>query len=213
MPLPPHLYEQPEEQPAPRITPARLAKMQRVVTKRTNRLRLVLQDVFNPHNISACLRSAEAFGIHHVDVVTLTASRYKPSSVSKGVMDWMQVHSHSSIATCVKELKENQYQLIAGVPSEHPQAKALDKIACDQPLAIIFGNEQHGLAPEWFDHIQHFFTIPTCGFVESLNISVSAAISMHVLSTQMRKQTGPENFYISEAEQSQLLNTWVSRKS
>jgi len=166
-------------------------------------LLLVIIDTHDPHNVAACMRSAEAFGIQNIDVVTLKQSS-RPSPVSRGVDGWLDRKAHTSVDDCVKELRAKGFALAAGYPRQ--DAVPLSKVPVDKPLAVIFGNEKDGVHSSWLSHLDYAFTIPMFGFVESLNISVSCAISLHDLSQRGRERA---DFYLSSAEQSKLLNQWI----
>lgn len=189
------------------LTAERRLKMQDIVQKRTDHIRLVLQDVHHPHNVSACLRSAEAFGISHVHTIH-RKNTFKTSSVAKGVEHWLNLHKHTDIASCVAELKKHNYKIASAMPNP-VNCVSLDKLPVDEPIALVFGNEHDGMSKEFLPHVDYFFTIPMVGMVESLNISVSAAISLYDL-TQRAKTL--DSFLLSEKEQQNLLNVWVSRQ-
>ena len=193
-----------------RFSPARQQRLLEVVCKRTAHVRLVLQDVNLPHNISACLRSAEAFGVSHCDIVRLKSSRFKPSGAARGVESWLQVHSFSSIVECANYLKNEGYSIVAAIPRQ--DAVALEHLAIEKPLAVLFGNEHAGVDPEWHAYIDGYFTIPMNGMVESLNISVSAAISLFSLTQRMQTALTSEKYYLSLVQQQALLGEWVSRQ-
>jgi tRNA (guanosine-2'-O-)-methyltransferase len=193
-----------------RFSAPRQQRLLEVASKRTSHIRLVLQDVHLPHNISACLRSAEALGVLHCDIVRMKTSRFKPSGAARGVESWLQVHSFSSISDCALSLKEQGYKLVAAIPRQ--EAVPLDQVVIDQPLAVLFGNEHSGVDPLWNEYIDGFFTIPMCGMVESLNISVSAAISLFSLTQRMQALLSAEAYYLSSVQQQALLGEWVSRQ-
>jgi tRNA (guanosine-2'-O-)-methyltransferase len=192
---------------SPTLSAARQQKMRKIAAKRTAQVRLVLQDVQNPHNISACLRSAEAFGISHVDIVSSRVS-FKASTVAKGVAAWLQLSLYPSIVACAEELLSQGYGIYLGMPQQEG-VSPLAELSLERPMAVVFGNEQNGVSPEWLNCSDGSFTIPMHGFVESLNISVCAAITLHELSSRGRKSLAPERYFISAAQQKLLLDRWV----
>lgn len=192
---------------SPRLSAARQARMLSVAAARTRRIRLVVQDVHQPHNVSACLRSADAFGVQDVDVVTLK-QRFRPSTVARGVVHWLSLTRHFTVAESVASLRKSGYKIVAGVP--RPDASSLYELPVDQPLAVVFGNEHAGIDEEWLQHVDHPFTIPMCGMVESLNISVSAAITLSHLTRAARMALG-DRYHLSTEDQEQLLSDWFCR--
>jgi len=194
---------------SPALTDQRRERLMTAAKNRTRRLRLVVQDIHHPHNVSACLRSAEAFGVADVDIVNHRQS-FRPSTVAKGVGEWLNIHKHDSIESCAAYLREAGYQIAAGFPAQG--ATPLYALPVDRPLAVVFGNEHAGIAGEWLPYIDLRFTIPMVGLVESLNISVSAAITLQSLTHKARTSLGDSSYLISAAEQSELLNRWICRQ-
>lgn len=191
------------------LTGQRRERLLNAARNRTRFLRLVVQDVHDPHNVSACLRSAEAFGLQDVDVVTLQET-FRASTVARGVNHWLTIRRHRSVEACAAELRQGGFRIVAGVPK--PGAKALDELPLDKPLAVVFGNEHQGIDPAWHQHIDEPFTIPMVGMVESLNISVSAAIAMHQLTKSARERLAPETYFLKEDERNALLCSWICRQ-
>lgn len=190
----------------PSFTEERRQRMLSVAARRTNQVRLAIQDIHDPHNVSACLRSAEAMGINHVDVITLKGS-FKPTGPSKGTRHWSTIHSWQDAAACALALKAEGYTLCAGLP--RPDAVPLAQIPTDRPVCVLFGNEHEGISPAWLEHIDIGFTIPMVGMVESLNISVAAAVSLYDLTGRFRLSLGDEKYYITNQQQRLLLNRWA----
>lgn len=195
---------------SPRLTPSRQARMQAVAASRSSHIRLVLQDLHDVHNIAACLRSAEAMGILHVDVVD-RKSRFLHSSASRGARAWLTLKRWDSEAECAASLKQQGYLLAGAYPSA--DAVPLHAVAIAQPLAIVFGNEHAGLAPAWQELLDLRFTIPMYGMVESFNISVAAAVSLYDLSTRARHSLGAAQYALSPDAQRDLLCSWVCRNN
>jgi len=191
------------------LTPARRQRMLDVVQKRTAKLRLVVQDVHQPHNVSACLRSADAFGVLNCDVVTLN-EKFSPSTVARGVHHWLHIQHFQDVASCVKNLKAHGFKIAAALPTQ--SSVPLQDLPFDQPLALVFGNEHAGISNEWLQHCDLFYTIPMVGMVESLNISVSAAISLFEARSQMLSKMGEKSFYIDEKQQKEILNQWICQQ-
>ncbi len=188
------------------LTDARRERFLKVVRQRTRHIRLVIQDIHEPHNVSACLRSAEAFGVQDCDVVTMT-EKFRPSKVARGVNAWLKIQRYAAIANCVNDLRAGGYKIVAGVPVQ--TACRLDDLPVQDKIAVVFGNEHDGIAKEWLEHVDFPFTIPMVGHVESLNISVSAAVTLHSLTMRARNILPDSQYLISEIEQKKILNEWV----
>ncbi len=191
------------------LTEERRHKMLQVAQQRSDRIRLILQDVNSPHNISACLRSAEAFGISNVHIVQ-SKGKFSVSSVAKGVDRWLTIHKHSDISSCVEHLKRDSFLLAAAMPNP-TNCRTLAELPLAQPIAILFGNEHVGMSKDWHPFVDVFFTIPMVGMVESLNVSVSAAISLYEL-TQRSRQHWKDAYFFTKSQQNDLLNRWVAKQ-
>lgn len=189
-----------------RLTESRRERMLAVARERTRHLRLVVQDVHQPHNVSACLRSADAFGLDLVDVVTLKQN-FKPSTVARGVDGWLSIKRHTAVKDCVAGLRADGFRLVAGLPRQ--DARSLYELPAGEKLAVIFGNEHAGIATEWLEHIDYPFTIPMVGMVESLNISVSAAITLAHLTRAARAAVPRDQYFLSSEAQEALLGKWI----
>lgn len=192
-----------------RLTEERRKKMQSTAEARTDRICLVLQDVQNPHNISACVRSADAFGIQNVHVID-RENMFKKSTVSKGVDRWLDIHKYKDIASCVKSLKEKSYKILAAMPNPD-NCTTLYEIPLDEKIAILFSNEHEGLSEDFKPYIDAYFTIPMVGMVESLNISVCAAIAMNHIRERAKISWGKE-FFLNKEEKTRILDQWVKKQ-
>lgn len=193
---------------SPAMTETRRDRLLNAANNRTSRIRLVIQDIHHPHNVSACLRSAEAFGIAAVDVVCLK-EKFRPSTVAKGVADWLHIRRHDTVSGCVQQLRKQGFVLAAG----YPDAKvSMFDLPVDRPIAVVFGNEHEGVSNEWREHIDIPFTIPMVGLVESLNISVSAAVTLNQLTRKARLALGDENYLLPAADRNRLLCAWACKQ-
>jgi tRNA (guanosine-2'-O-)-methyltransferase len=194
------------EKLSPRISDNRRTRLLNASAKKTDYIRLVLQDIHNEHNVSACVRSAEAFGVLNVDVVN-THEKFSPTSVARGSGEWLRLRLHKDISQFARELKSQGYRLIGGYPK--PNATKLAEISLAQPTAVLFGNEHDGLDGAWLEHLDEVFTIPMDGLVESLNISVSCAISLYELTKRAKVEVPPAKYFLNDSKRKTLLNEWI----
>ncbi len=143
-------------------------------------LTVVLENVFDPHNVSAVLRTADAVGIHHVHIIIPPERRAdyrlgKKSSAS--AIQWLNIHFHPDIPTCYANLRDQGLHILT-THLAHPAQSVYD-INWTQPIAIVFGNEHNGISPEAFHRADGNVIIPQVGMIQSLNISVAAAIILY----------------------------------
>ncbi|MFW2389414.1 MAG: TrmH family RNA methyltransferase [Polyangiales bacterium] len=168
---------------SPVVTAQRLQRIKDVVAGRTEDLVLVLDSISDPHNSSAVLRSAEAFGLQTVHAIVGPYGFRASRGVSKGTQRWLDVVRYETAEACARRLKADGYSIyVAAMGGE----TALDQLRERSRLAVVFGNEHRGVSEEMRALADGTFSIPMRGFVESLNISVAAAITMQTLSQHGR---------------------------
>ena len=173
------------------ITEERKRKFEHLIQFRTRYITIVLEDIFQPHNASAVLRTCECFGIQDVHIIENSNPYRINPDVALGSTKWLSLFRYnrnkSNTNDCLKGLKINGYHLIAATPHEknHPP----ETLSLDHPIAILFGTELEGLSQETLHQADGFITIPMVGFTESLNISVSAAIIMYTLISRLHSSS------------------------
>jgi tRNA (guanosine-2'-O-)-methyltransferase len=160
------------------VTSKRLQRIQDVARTRTDNLLLVLDRVADPHNSSAVLRSADAFGVQRVHVIVGEQGFRASRGVSKGTHRWLDVVRSETADACARRLRDEGYAIFVAAMGGETH---LEDLHMAPRLAVVFGNEHRGVSPEMRDLADGTFSIPMCGFVESLNISVAAAITMQTL--------------------------------
>lgn len=186
------------------LTARRRTRFAQVLSQRTRRLTVVLEDLFQSHNISAVLRSCDAFGIQDTHVVE-SRNPYEPvPEIAAGSEQWLSVHRYDSTSDCLDGLRAAGYRIAATIPG--PDATPLEEIDVTRPLALWFGTEKEGLTREVIEAADERITIPMYGFVRSFNISVAAAICLHRFTDQLRRSGG--EWGLTEEEQAPILLEW-----
>lgn len=171
------------------VTPKRLERIEGVVRGRTEALTVVLDGVSDPHNSSAVLRSADAFGIQTLHVIVGEHGFRASRGVSKGTHRWLDVVRYGSAETCARRLQEQGFEIYV---AEMGSTTTPDDLGHIPRLAVVFGNEHRGVSAPMRAAAHGTFSIPMRGFVESLNVSVAAAITMQTLAQQGREPLAPE---------------------
>ena len=170
------------------ITPERIQKMRLVLKSRTRYITIVLEDIFQPHNASAVLRSCDCFGLLDVHIIENRNTYQVNPDVALGASRWLNLYKYhnkeENTTACLKKLKEQGYRLVAASP--HKEDCPLEKLPLDQKTALIFGKEKEGLSTIAVEKADAFVHIPMVGFTESLNISVSVAVCLYSLTMKMR---------------------------
>ncbi len=172
---------------APLLGEVRAAKLDAVAAGRLVGVTAVLEDIRDPHNAGAALRSAEAMGLAAVHLVT-PRHRFRTSvRVTQGCEKWLTVEKHAEAAACARALRKRGFRLYAAAPDG---ARTIAELDPREKTALCFGNEHTGLSPELRALTDGAFRIPMYGCSQSLNVSVSVAVALHVLTEARRAALG-----------------------
>lgn len=167
------------------LTDNRKERFATVLANRTNHFTVAMEDIFQLHNTSAVMRSCEVFGVQELNVVEEKFGKSIDKEIAMGAQKWVDVNRFESITNCIESLKSKGYQIIATTP--HENDCMLDDFDIRKKSAFFFGTERDGLSEEVLKNADGFLKIPMVGFTESLNISVSAAITLQNLTSRLRK--------------------------
>jgi tRNA (guanosine-2'-O-)-methyltransferase len=157
----------------PLSTPARIARLKQVLAARIEAVTLVLDSPHDPHNAAAVLRSCDAFGVTELHVVERHEPFVASSAVAKGTERWVDTIAHATAASAISAARAGGRRLIATHPAGELAPEELGRIP---RLALVLGNEHGGIEPDLMDACEGRVRVPMRGFVESLNLSVSAGI-------------------------------------
>jgi tRNA (guanosine-2'-O-)-methyltransferase len=171
----------------PLLLDGRRERIDAVIDMRLGGLRVAIENLHDPHNGAAVLRSAEAFGIQRVDVTeSVKPFRFSPT-VTQGCEKWLDIVRHATHADAVRALRAGGFAIYAAVPGA---AVTLDELDFARPAAILVGNEQVGLTAEALRSADAAFQIPMAGMTRSLNLSVAAALIAERAAARRRRALG-----------------------
>ena len=191
-------------------TEDRWQRINKVINKRTRYVSVILEDIYQPHNASAVLRSCDCFGIQDVHIIE-NKNEFDPNKgVTIGADQWISLQSYNqpdinNTEHCYQQLKEKGYQIIATTP--HENDVTIDEVSLDKKTALVFGAELTGLSDYALEHADGYAKIPMAGFSESFNISVSAALCLYELSTRLRQSR--DDWELDESEKLDLQFDWL----
>lgn len=182
-----------------------------VLQQRTRHLTIVLEDIFQSQNASAVFRTAECFGIQDIHLIENINKYSVNKKVLRGANKWLTVHRYKDKAVnnttvCLGALKREGYKILATSPTA---TTSFREVELSGKVAIVMGNELHGLSDEAIDHADLMVSIPMQGFTESLNLSVSAALCVSELSWRMRQTN--LTWQLTELEKQQLKLEWYRK--
>jgi tRNA (guanosine-2'-O-)-methyltransferase len=195
----------------PRTT-RRQERIREVLSRRRVSLTVVLEDVHDPHNASAVLRSCDGVGILDVHLVYVHEAPPRRSfarTTSASAAKWIRLHYHDSIESCYEHLRAQGMTIHAtalGRDSEDLYATDLVK-----PTALVFGNEMRGVSEAGIAGADATIHIPMQGMVESLNISVACAVSLYEAMRQCRAAGAYDAPELSAGELDALEVEWLRK--
>jgi len=167
------------------VSERRRGRMEGVLAQRTRLLTVVMEDIYQPHNASAVLRSCECFGVQDVHLIESENEYQVNPQIAVGSSRWLTLKRYADSPSCLAALKENGYRLVATTP--HEDDCTLDELAVDGKIALLFGTEDEGLTEGTMATADQFVRIPMYGFTESFNVSVCAALILRELTGRLRK--------------------------
>jgi tRNA (guanosine-2'-O-)-methyltransferase len=193
------------------VTPEKRARMESVIEQRTSYVRVVLEDIFQPHNASAVMRSCECFGIQHLHVIENRYQYTLNRDVAMGSSKWINLHRHrdeeaDNTKACIKELRKDGYRIVA--TSLDASSIPLHDLPLDEKTSLWFGTEEEGLSATALQEADAHVHIPMLGFTQSFNISVSAAICLYELRNRLSLER--DKVALSPAEKRHVYRGWLN---
>jgi tRNA (guanosine-2'-O-)-methyltransferase len=168
------------------VTDRRLERLLDVLDVRIGGLAVVAEAVNRRHNVSAILRSAEAFGLHEAHLI---CNDFRPVvGAAKGAQRWLDLTLHDTTADCVAALRARGHRLY--VCDLADDAVTPDQVPVDRPVALLFGSELHGVSPAARELADGVVKLPMVGVTQSLNVSVAAAIILQIAARRRAEVVG-----------------------
>ncbi len=163
----------------------RARRVVEVAAARLGGVTVVLENLSDPHNASAVLRTCEGLGVETLHVVEQPNRWEKNKSIARSADDWMTVKKHQGLARCLGDLAAAGFALYAA--DVGAGCVSIAEVDVSRPVALIFGSEHSGLSKRALALTDHRFTIPMRGMVESFNVSVSAAVALWEVTSRRRR--------------------------
>lgn len=190
------------------MTPERTEKLLNVLSKRQNNLTVVMENVQDPHNISAVMRTCDAVGIQDIYILNTKIPRHKKfgAKSSSSAAKWLTIHHFDNAENCFKELRKN-FDLILTTHLSS-DAVSLYEIDFTKSVALVFGNEHSGVSDEVRTLADGNFIIPQMGIIQSLNISVACAVSIYEAFRQKQHAGHYLQSTMPKEKMKTLMNDW-----
>ena len=189
------------------ISENRKERFTEILSQRTNYITVAVEDVYQMHNTSAVVRSCESFGVQTAHLIEGKYGKRLDEEIAMGAQKWVDIERYQNSETAIETLRSNGYKIVATSP--HADSSLLQDFKLGGKTALFFGTEKKGLSEYVLDNSDAFLKIPMVGFTESLNISVSAAIILQQLTTQLK--TSNIDWKLTETEMLERRLDWTKK--
>lgn len=175
----------------PLLTDERIARIEQVLDNRLSSLTVAIENLHDPHNGAAAVRSIEAVGLTTLHVAESVEHFQASPAVTIGSEKWIRVARHQGFPACAGTLRDQGFTLYAACPDADDQiVDDLDTVDVSRPVAVVFGNEHEGLTQRAIHACDRRLRIPMHGFTQSFNLSVSVAVTVYQLARRRRAFLG-----------------------
>lgn len=190
------------------MTPARFERLYSVLCKRQTNLTVLLENVFDPHNVSAVMRTCDAVGIQDIYILNTRIPLpkkwgFKSSSTAA---QWLTVHQFDDAEKCFKEIRDQYEKIYTAYLSD--DARDVYEMDFTKSMALVFGNETYGVSDDIHGYTDGDFIIPQTGIIKSLNISVACAVTLYEAFRQKRIAGHYDQLQVSEAKKLEVGKKW-----
>jgi tRNA (guanosine-2'-O-)-methyltransferase len=195
------------------ISKSKKLTIDRVLLNRTRFITVVLEDIFQPHNASAVVRSCDCFGIQDLHIIESSNEYTLNPNVTQGSSKWVDIYQYnkskvSNTEECLTQLENDGYTIYATTP--HGSEIGVDEIPFNNKIALVFGTELKGLSDYALQRANKVVSIPMYGFTESFNLSVSVALCLHSLINKLHQSA--VDWHLNDQEKEAIRLSWY-RKS
>ncbi|MDZ4794011.1 MAG: RNA methyltransferase [Bacteroidota bacterium] len=190
------------------MTPERLNRLTTVLNKRQGDITIVLENVFDPHNISAVMRTADAVGVQELYILNTKIARHKKwgAKSSSSAAKWLTIHQFDNAIECFSSLRQRYSTILTTHLSS--DAVSLHQIDFTKSIALVFGNEHSGVSDEIRELADGNFIIPQVGIIRSLNISVACAVTLYEAFRQKNNAGQYNQRSLDDVRYKELFNEW-----
>lgn len=194
------------------MRPERKQKMDDVLKMRQADLVIVMENIGDPHNIGAVMRTADSVGVQDIYVINtlFDEEEFKIKRSAASAEKWITIHHFENVKDCVEALKKRGLTIWA--THLGTSAKSLYEVDFTEAVALVFGTEKKGISEELLSFCDDNFIIPQVGMIKSLNISVACAVSLYEAYRQrlaIGKYDG--TCQINEATQATIMQAWTKQ--
>ena len=193
-------------------TSRRQERIERAIDRRQPDLSLVLEDIHDPHNVSAVLRTCDAVGVFRVHLVYVQETPPRKAfarTTSGSAAKWIEIVRHDSIEGCYERLRaDGLWILVTALEAESVDLYETDLTG---PVALVFGNEMRGVSDEAISGADGLISLPMLGMIQSLNISVACAITLYEAMRQRRQAGRYDRSNMDDEARKRMVEDWLKR--
>ena len=191
-------------------TEERLQKITSVVKSRQHSLRVVLENIHDPHNVSAIFRSCDAVGVPKVSLIYNTEKFPKISKTSSSSANkWIEKEKFEDVEKCYSSLRKEGFKIYASMLAD--EAVDLFDIDLTEKTALVMGNEHRGVSEDAAKLADKIFYIPMSGMIQSLNVSVATAVTLYEAYRQRKSKGMYAKSELSEKEIENMIDEWCDK--
>ena len=196
------------------INEERRERLREILQRRTRHITVVLEDIYQPQNASAVVRTCECLGIQEIHVIENHHEYRLNPAVVQGASKWIELVKYNrtgedNTRACIETLRQRGYRIIAMDPA--PGGVMLEQLDVGNKLALCFGSEEPGLSTTLQGLADETVRIPIHGFTQSYNLSVSAGISLYSLVTTLRSSGA--NWQLDERDATDVYIKWLAQST
>lgn len=190
------------------MTPERNDRLTGVLNKRQPDLTVLLENVFDPHNISAVMRTCDAVGIQDIYILNTRIPPHKKwgAKSSSSAAKWLSIHQFTDADACIAEIRKHYKKIYTTHLSSN--AVGLHELNLTEPVCLVFGNEHSGVSEEIIAMADGNFIIPQVGIIKSLNISVACAVCLYEAYRQKNEAGHYNEIKLSGEKLNNLRTDW-----
>jgi tRNA (guanosine-2'-O-)-methyltransferase len=190
------------------MTPERTTRINNVLDCRQPDITILMENIQDPHNISAVMRTCDAIGVTEIFICNHTIPLHKKfgDKSSSSANKWLVINQFDNVKDCVNVIKAKSYKMFATYL--HQESKSLYELNLAEPVCLVFGNEKAGVTKEILAHCDGNFIIPQVGMIKSLNISVACAVSLYEAFRQKKLAGHYDNRRLDNVTEAFLTNKW-----
>lgn len=190
------------------MTPDRKQRLWNVLNKRQPDLTVVMENVYDPHNISAVMRTCDAVGVQDIYIINTQITPHKKwgKKSSSSASKWLTIHQFADTLACFKTLRARYDHIFTTRLTD--ESESLYDMDLTGRIALVFGNEKNGVSDEASRLADGNFIIPQTGIIRSLNISVACAVTLYEAYRQKSSAGHYAELRMEGAALEQIMAQW-----